>query len=292
MTTYVPKQAELTTEELQTFKKIVNSEAYTDFMNQEAFTKKEDLRTDVERTLKVKPYYKQTSKSLELALNYKQELGDFITKTVNSELYDKRQQAVLIEQKAEELKNDRLKQVGDIVESHNESNKEIMEYLEAEINAHERITPIEQKEIEFTNQELTGQSRTALVMATEPQKAVEVFNDLLRKAEHNPYVARFLVNNGYLFLERVEQLDPGNTTNKGQVMGGINKAKTLMYSEKQMVLNKVLEKAKKMKRSGSDGTRTINGSYENAKTLSKQLKQQYESELRKKYNPSLSDQRI
>lgn len=276
---------ELTNEEREQLSKIMNKEAYNDFLQHEDPFTTVDSRTPEQVKAGQTPNIVKYSHTLSMGKEFKDKLDEFILSVTNDELYDKRQQGVLIERKAQELKAEYLEQVEQYTKEKGESRKELLEYLEAEIHAHERITPIEQKEIEFTERELTGRVKTDLMMAAEANNVSKIFDDLMKKAEHDKYTARFLANNGYLFLERLNQLgaDHGQIRTLGSE---ISKAKQFMYSDRQKVLDKAYAEIKRAGLSGADGKRVIEQSTKNAIGIGKRLQAEFETDQMRKYGQS------
>lgn len=274
----------LTAEE-KTALKGVNKTTLNEYESRESFSK--DFITD--NVIGLPSTVKKSFTVLE-AEQYVQTVQKEISKIMNDDVYDARQKAVMLERIALDKQEEYFKKIDDLLEAHNEPFDDINEYLDAEINAHERVTPLEQREIEFTNQETMSRVKTDLMLSTTPDKVADSFKKLLDQSQHNRYKARFLAHNGYLFLERISQLPEGPERDRAFsiIRMGINKAQNAMQTDKGRALAKMKKNLGEMKRTGEDGKRLIKQNADQIIKRAQELARQHKyAEQRKVENEAL-----
>lgn len=247
----------LTAEEKAAIKGL-NKTALKDYEKRESFAKEitiEEGEGDYRRPIK-----SRKSHSVIIAEEFVQKVREAVSQIMTDELYDARQKAVMIERTVAEKREEYLGKIDELIEEHNEPLDEIGGYIDAELAAHERITPAEQREIEFQTAETMGRVKTELLMSPSPERIVDTFDKLLKQAEHNQYTARFLSHHGYLFLERLSQFPEsvGRDRAVSSIRQGINKAQGDMLDDKARALVKMRSNLKEMRRSGIEGKRLIN----------------------------------
>lgn len=256
-----PIREEITPEEMQAVEKIVPREFLEDYKTVEHFYTEYDPRTEEERRLNHKTLIYKKTPAFQLFEKFKKEVDAEIEKIMNDDLYDERQKRVLIHRIVDEKAAEYKAKIDEKMKEYQEKVQNVKEYLLQAVNATEKLSPVEQRELELVYKESEGETRTALMTAFSPSQVLAIFNKMLDQAKYNKHKARFLAKNGYLFMQRVhETAEDKNEANRyvTEVLKGVKKAEQYAYSTEQLTLRKMLNNTNTFRQNGLEGIRLIN----------------------------------
>lgn len=163
-------------------------------------------------------------------------------------LYTEEGKKAEIAKRLKELAEDKKNEADNVVKDHQERHANLLDNMEKELNKYDNsLTSDQVAEINLRNNELQGQIRGKLYRFNDTRTLEHEFKTLVEQSKHDKTLARFLENNYYMFLDKVQTLDTGEMDKQRAtqiIMVQANKLKESNYSSKERALMAVKENLK------------------------------------------------
>ncbi|MFB4473723.1 hypothetical protein ACDI16_12435 [Oceanobacillus caeni] len=161
---------------------------------------------------------------------------------LEGELYTQEGKNAEIKKRLKELADQKKSEADNMQQSYTDRHNELLENVERELNKSESLTSEEIAAINLRNSELQGQIRGKLYRLNDTRSLEYEFQTMVTNSKHDKGLARFLENNYYLFLDKINQLDTSEMDKERAIHRIQTMAKELTesnYSKKERALHAV-----------------------------------------------------
>lgn len=143
------------------------------------------------------------------------------------------------QQEIEKLAQDKETKLKDMADQYAAKRQEIFEGIDRALNEQENVTQEDASRIQLRNDELLGEIKGKLYIITNTRDLEHEFKQLADRAQYDSGLARFLVKNYYLFMDRAQTLDTSDM-DKQRAIFNINtlagQLKEAGYTKRQLSL--------------------------------------------------------
>lgn len=161
---------------------------------------------------------------------------------LEGDLYTDEGKKAEINKRLNQLAVDKKKEAADLESDYKERHNELVNKMDKQLNTKDDLTDIEIAEINLRSSELQGNIKGKLYSINDTRNLEHEFNTLVNAAKEDKGLSRFLENNYYLFLDKVQSLDTGEM-DKARAIQKITKlaesVKASNYTDKERALIQV-----------------------------------------------------
>lgn len=161
---------------------------------------------------------------------------------LEGELYTQEGKNAEIKKRLKELADQKKSEADSMQQSYTDRHNDLLEKIDQELSKRDYLTSEEIAAINLRNSELQGQVRGKLYRLNNTRSLEHEFQTMVKDSKHDKGLARFLENNYYLFLDKINQLDTSEMDKERAIHRIQIMAKELMesnYSKKERALHAV-----------------------------------------------------